>query len=249
MAKLLRIRDRLLLGLAILGDVFEEVKDPAGIAGGAYSQMYGFVPSMYKKSNFYTTVSRMVTSDLIEKVIEGGEPKLRLSSGGRNHLVRDFPLTQLQKRRWDKRWRIVLFDIPETERRRRDSFREKLKELGFGMIQKSVWISPYPFEDDIRDFLEDKGLDELAFVFVADSSQLGDVQMLVNKAWEIEKMNDLYDELIVEFNSAKLSKDSANIFFEKFLELFMKDPFLPRELLPDPWWGDDAIDLMRKLVK
>jgi len=51
--------------------------------------------------------------------------------------------------RWDKRWRVVFFDIPEKLRAGRDALRNKLREFGFREIQKSVWIYPYPCKDQI----------------------------------------------------------------------------------------------------
>ena len=52
--------------------------------------------------------------------------------------------------RWDGRWRLVVFDIPVDKRRRRDSFRMRLKELGLTLYQNSVWIYPYPLENTIQ---------------------------------------------------------------------------------------------------
>jgi len=56
--------------------------------------------------------------------------------------------------RWDKKWRIVIFDIPEKKRYQREIFRDKLKKLGFLKIQKSVFIFPYPCEDEINFLVE-----------------------------------------------------------------------------------------------
>ncbi|KKP31937.1 MAG: hypothetical protein UR22_C0017G0001, partial [Parcubacteria group bacterium GW2011_GWC2_32_10] len=48
---------------------------------------------------------------------------------------------------WDGKWRIVIFDIPENQRRvERNALRGKLQNLGFYQIQKSVWAYPYPCE-------------------------------------------------------------------------------------------------------
>ncbi len=47
------------------------------------------------------------------------------------------------KLRKDKKWQMVLFDIEETERKKRDNFRLELKKLGYKSMQKSVWVSPY----------------------------------------------------------------------------------------------------------
>lgn len=58
-------------------------------------------------------------------------------------------------KKWDKKWRIVIFDIAHLKNLQRNAFRGKLKELGFLQLQKSVWVHPFPCEDEIfllRDF-------------------------------------------------------------------------------------------------
>ena len=47
------------------------------------------------------------------------------------------------KKEVDGIWRIVIFDIPETQRKVRNFLRQKLKQLGFKLWQNSIWISPY----------------------------------------------------------------------------------------------------------
>ena len=42
-----------------------------------------------------------------------------------------------------------MFDIPNKFRRRSDVFRDKLKDLGFYQFQKSVWVHPYPVENEV----------------------------------------------------------------------------------------------------
>ena len=58
-------------------------------------------------------------------------------------------------KKWDKKWRIVIFDISYLKRAHRDALRGKLKELGFYQLQKSVWIYPFDCRAEIellRDF-------------------------------------------------------------------------------------------------
>ncbi|MDP3764261.1 MAG: hypothetical protein Q8Q95_01430 [bacterium] len=55
---------------------------------------------------------------------------------------------------WDKKWRIVLFDIPEKHKPAREALRETLKRLGFYEYQKSVLIQPYPCQDEINFLIE-----------------------------------------------------------------------------------------------
>lgn len=51
---------------------------------------------------------------------------------------------------WDRKWRIVIFDIPENKKIVRDALRKKIQDLGFKELQKSVFVHPYPCLDEIN---------------------------------------------------------------------------------------------------
>ncbi|OGZ78594.1 MAG: CRISPR-associated endonuclease Cas2 [Candidatus Staskawiczbacteria bacterium RIFOXYB1_FULL_37_44] len=52
---------------------------------------------------------------------------------------------------WDKKWRIIIFDIPERKgRQARNAMRWKLQKMGFFQLQKSVWVFPYPCEKEVQ---------------------------------------------------------------------------------------------------
>jgi len=60
-----------------------------------------------------------------------------------------------KQKRWDGKWRVVVFDISELTRIKRDGFRGFLKTLGFYPLQQSVWVQPYDCKDEVdllRDF-------------------------------------------------------------------------------------------------
>lgn len=61
---------------------------------------------------------------------------------------------------WDKKWRIVIFDIPEDRKSLRDALRRRLKILGFAEFQKSVFAFPYHCEDEINILINFFGLHE-----------------------------------------------------------------------------------------
>lgn len=153
MRKLLRFEDYLLLGVSLGADLFEDIADAGGLASFSYSQVYGFVPNRYKKRYFYARTHHLLKTGYIEKIIKNDRPYARLTNLGRKKIVRDFPILSFQNRKWDGRWRLVIFDISEKERKARDALRAKLKELGFGKWQKSVYISPHNFGQDLREFL------------------------------------------------------------------------------------------------
>lgn len=72
-----------------------------------------------------------------------------LTDKGRFELLTKFEegLIKNKKRKWDKNWRIVIYDIWETSRAKRNLLRQTLKRLGFKKLQNSVWISPYDSEE------------------------------------------------------------------------------------------------------
>ena len=57
-------------------------------------------------------------------------------------------------KRWDGKWRIVLFDIPEKIRKTRDIFRHHLNQLEFYEFQKSVFVHPFDCHDEIDYLIE-----------------------------------------------------------------------------------------------
>ncbi|MDP3763821.1 MAG: CRISPR-associated endonuclease Cas2 [bacterium] len=52
-------------------------------------------------------------------------------------------------KKWDKKWRVVIFDIPEKKKGIRDQVRKILSATGFRRLQNSVWVYPYDCEDVI----------------------------------------------------------------------------------------------------
>jgi phenylacetic acid degradation operon negative regulatory protein len=61
------------------------------------------------------------------------------------------------KKKWDKKWRFVIFDVPNTKSNLRAELTRGMKLYGFHQLQKSIWIYPYPCDDFVtvlRDHLE-----------------------------------------------------------------------------------------------
>ena len=56
--------------------------------------------------------------------------------------------------KWDGKWRIIIFDIPEESTDKRDFFRALLKKNGFKLLQASVYVNPYPLNRDAIKYLQ-----------------------------------------------------------------------------------------------
>lgn len=85
---------------------------------------------------------------------KSGRVRIILTEKGRfRKLTRDLKRMRIPKPNvWDKNWRFLIFDIPEAQIVIRNAFRSELKRLGFIQFQQSVWIHPYPCEEEV-DFL------------------------------------------------------------------------------------------------
>lgn len=200
MRKLLRPKDILLLTLAGVGDVMEEVRDPLQLMSSAYKNMYGFVPRRYKTHNFLQMVARTLKTGDIEKVTKDGKAYLRLTAVGKNKAKRDFPITSLTKN-WNGHWTILIFDIEEKSRIIRDSLREKIRRIGFGMLQESVWITPLPIGEDVWEFIESISLKHHVFVMEVLALRLGNPKELARKIWHLDKYEEEYFKIKREIES------------------------------------------------
>ena len=88
---------------------------------------------------------------LIDVIDKGDKRRIELTQSGKSRSISYLihGLAVKKQKRWDRKWRIVIFDVPETRRKTRDSLRGHLKRLGFYEFQKSVFAIPYPCEDEV----------------------------------------------------------------------------------------------------
>lgn len=89
-----------------------------------------------------------------------GERKLRQLE------MRGFKLTKPKK--WDSKWRVVIFDIPEKKKKERDRIRALLRTAGFSLLQDSVWVYPYDCEDIIGLLKTDLGVGRYLLYMIVD---------------------------------------------------------------------------------
>jgi DNA-binding transcriptional regulator PaaX len=53
-------------------------------------------------------------------------------------------------KKWDKKWRVLIFDIKDKQKIKREALRGKIKELDMLQLQKSVWVYPYDFTKEMK---------------------------------------------------------------------------------------------------
>lgn len=79
------------------------------------------------------------------------EPFLKPTIKGKQRLtfVKMLDMRLPRSKMWDSKWRLVMFDVPVEKNNNRIAFQEKIKNLGFRMIQRSVWTYPYDCRNEI----------------------------------------------------------------------------------------------------
>ncbi|TSC96463.1 MAG: phenylacetic acid degradation operon negative regulatory protein [Candidatus Berkelbacteria bacterium Licking1014_2] len=100
-------------------------------------------------------IDKLKKQNLIEtKFNKKGETILSVTEKGRKTVFR-YDLQQMiipTPKNWDGRWRLVVFDIPEKQRKARNILRGTIQQLGFIQLQQSTWLYPYPCRKEI-DFI------------------------------------------------------------------------------------------------
>jgi len=72
-----------------------------------------------------------------------------LTKKGKQEVSKIILNNKIRTKQWDKKWRILIFDIPEKRKIYRQNLRRTLVEVGFYCLQKSVWVFPY----DVKNYL------------------------------------------------------------------------------------------------
>lgn len=105
----------------------------------------GLIPSRRQPEIIQSSWRRLLAAGLLERqgkflrVTQKGEARLRQLE------LYDYKLKK--PRRWDKKWRLLIFDIREERKSLRDKIRRTLISIGFARLQDSVWVYPYDCED------------------------------------------------------------------------------------------------------
>ena len=128
--------------------------------------------------------------------------------------------------KWDGKWWILLYNIPEEKRHLRDKLREELVWSGFGPLSNSCWITPNNLQKEINLMIKKYQVEDYVTYFHASYEGMKDHQDLVKKCWDLNEINDQYAEFIEQYSQNyiihknKISKNEmsdSSCFVEKRL--------------------------------
>lgn len=153
-----------------------------------------------------------------------------------------------RERPWDQHLYLVTYDVPEKESVKRLILREHLKKLGCGMLQASVWLTPYSPKEVLREVINQHHIS--GSIIVSDLGKDGnigeeDLDDLLSRVYQLENLNERYGAFIQDLKENKLSKTQA---FFQYLSILKDDPQLPFEILPYNWLGDKAYQYLEEKI-
>ena len=95
-------------------------------------------------------LARLKQKGEIEFMERDGKKYVQLTDRGEKILDlnrKKLSLVENRPKKWDRRYRLIMFDIPEKRRKIRKLLRFEMQEIGFLRIQDSVWVYPFDCEE------------------------------------------------------------------------------------------------------
>ncbi len=212
---------------------------------------------------------RLVAEGLFEREGEGRDAVFRATQSGLAALAATSSRHTLAYAHdaagtgWDRLWRLVMFNIPESRRADRDSFRDWLLSLGAAPLQGGVYVSPHPWDREVRN--EIARLDIADFVTLATTDDLvlagvSNARQIAATLWPLDEIAAKYTDFVASYAHVpglleSMRRDGRKIaeadwlpgvllIAVRFNQCFEIDPLLPPELVPKPWPGRDARQLL-----
>lgn len=247
------LRDEILVGL-YGGLIF--LLNPYELAWGNHQ---------YTTNSIYKTLDRLEKDGLLKKRRKETKIFLHLTEKGKKIVRKHRKSGKYSHRNWDGRWRVVIFDVPEKRAQARTYLRNYLKALGFGMVQRSTWITPYDFGRLIDHFSTKMKISDCIYHMTVTQFRGWKDLKLSQTFWPIKTINSEYQNLIKIYsdrlNRIQRKKDNNNLsspdLGKRFLSSLLwdyqsiaaRDPQLPVQLLPPEWSQKNALDFIARVKK
>lgn len=127
---------------------------------------FGLMPKERRKEYIPSSGVRLVKKGLLEfrnghyELTKAGERILKLWNIS-NHGLR-------RPKKWDKKWRMIIFDIPEKKKKIRKRVSEIFTRANLYRLQDSVWVYPFDCEDVIGLLKTELGIGKEVLYVIAD---------------------------------------------------------------------------------
>ncbi|MFH0979758.1 MAG: PaaX family transcriptional regulator C-terminal domain-containing protein [Candidatus Roizmanbacteria bacterium] len=198
------------------------------------------------------TISGLIKEKVIEKFSSSGVEgsKYKLTEKGFQSLSLEFPFFRFLKDKWDGKWRVISYEIPEKKRKIRDRLRREMQGWGLGPWHRSFWLTPHPILATLKSLTSQKEEEKYIQAFESDHV-FGDREILIEKVWAKTNLDKSYRELfkkwhnVLSSNEEKLDKFKKVVSF--YIDILRQDPGLPKELIGESWIGFEGWNIFREI--
>jgi len=174
MRKIGSVQQKILL-LLIAGTALSLTKSPKHYY--RIVSLFGKEWKKVSKKSVEQSIDKLYRSKMVDlRMQEDGTWKMVLTDHGKKRaLFCKIESMEIRKpKRWDRKWRVILFDIPEKQKGSRDALRAWIKRIGFLELQKSVFVFPYDCRDEFDFIVEFLGLRQYVRFLVAENIDNGE---------------------------------------------------------------------------
>lgn len=124
---------------------------PNRVEGRVWRELFGLPAGyVFSKRNVSAGLSRLRNQGLVKRV-GGKRYAVWLLTGRGEKKVRTY---QVEPAKPDGIPRLVMYDIPEKDRRKRDLLRSELAACQYQQLQKSVWLGYCPLPEEFIENLK-----------------------------------------------------------------------------------------------
>ncbi|MBW7960157.1 hypothetical protein B6D29_04730 [Microgenomates bacterium UTCPR1] len=194
------------------------------------------------------TLSGLIKEGLIIKGESEGQYKL--SDIGFNSLCLEFPFFRFLKEKWDGRWRIISYEIPEKKREIRDRLRREMQGWGLGPWHRSFWLTPHPIITTLKNLTSQKEEERYIQAFESDHV-FGDREVLIEKVWGKTNLDGQYRDLFKKWHDTLSGDEEKLDKFKKvigyYVNILRQDPGLPKELIGENWIGFEGWNIFQEI--
>jgi phenylacetic acid degradation operon negative regulatory protein len=205
-------------------------------------------------------LTRLVRRGLIARMREGRLVHYRVTPRAERLLAEgDGRIFSLGHPRDDgSTWTLLWHQIPEDRRLERSRLARRLRFLGFGSAQDSVWVSPHDHSGEVEELLAELDVAEHATSFLARVGAAAGLSALVSRAWDLSGLVDRYEAFQSEFSPflagrvrAGLSDAEAFLVRTRLVHQFrgfpLLDPELPEEMAAMSQPREQAVETFHEL--
>ncbi|MBI2010355.1 MAG: hypothetical protein HYS86_04245 [Candidatus Chisholmbacteria bacterium] len=213
----------------------------------------------YKAVSVRGAINELIVSGMVGRMTRGRQAFFNMTTVGKEQLRAFIPSARFGRERWDRSWRMLTLRRGGLRRKELRQLLIVLADLGFGRLERGVYVSPFPTEKELTKLVAKMGVLGELRLLKTQRFLLGDDRTFATQVWELNTIYNKYRELITQalgvLHTVKREKgltyqveDAYQKLLFDWFGLLKIDPGLPKALIQSDWPRLEAGKLMAKIA-